>query len=94
MSIGVAELKADKYGKGQKGKGHDKEQKLEENGFFEPGSKAYVGKSKANEKGAAGRIEYVCVSVGKEVSKDNNGFADALNGSEGKHGDDQNGLGR
>ena len=85
-------LQPNKDGKHQEREGNNHQEQLEQNGLFKPLCKADVGKPKTYKQSAAGGIQNIGVSIGKEVSQNDYRFADALNGSKREHGDDKNRL--
>ena len=87
-------LQLDKYRQHQECERYDEQKKLEEYGLLQPLDKADVGKSQAHKQSAAGGIEYVGISVGKEVGENNNRLAESLYWRECKHRDNKNRLGR
>ena len=88
----MGELQLDSDREHKESDGDDKEHYLEENGSLEPLRKAHVRKTETYEQRAAGGVEDVGITVGEEVGEDDDRGADALDGSEGEHGDDQNCL--
>ena len=88
----VVRLQSNKYRQHQEGDGQNHQEQLEQNGLFKPLCKADVGKSETYKKRAAGGIEHVCVSVGKQIGQDDDRLADALDGRECQHGNNEDRL--